>query len=127
MGFRQGAYAKVWQIKTDGKFPRIQISVSRKEKDSDPPVYTKEFSGWATLFGEAAKNVDCISDGDTIKINSCDVSTWYDKEREVEYVNYKIFEFELIGNKVESKEDKVDKNEEENVNSKDEDDDDLPF
>lgn len=100
MGFRQGAYAKIWQIKNDGKYPRIQISVDRKEKDSDPPVYNKEFSGWATLFGNAQKNVDSISERDTIKINSCDVTTYYDKGREVEYVNYKIFDFELAGNKV---------------------------
>lgn len=36
-----------------------------------------------------------LKEKDRIKILECDVGTTYDKEKKVEYVNYKVFGFEM--------------------------------
>lgn len=95
MGFRTGAYAKVWSVepKTDA-ITRLRISVSRKNKATGE--YEQDFSGFATVFGSAsAKKAAGLKEGDRIKLGDIDVSTTYDKERNKEYINYKIFSFEL--------------------------------
>ena len=34
MGFRQGAYAKIWKIEDKGNYHVAQMSISRKNKDT---------------------------------------------------------------------------------------------
>ena len=34
MGFRQGAYAKIWKVENKGNYHVAQISISRKNKDT---------------------------------------------------------------------------------------------
>ena len=95
MGFRTGAYAKCWSVepKTDS-ITRLRISVSKKNKSTGE--YEQDFSGFATVFGSAAaKKAAALKEGDRIKLGDVDVSTTYDKERNKEYINYKIFSFEL--------------------------------
>jgi len=95
MGFRTGAYAKCWSVepKTDS-ITRLRISVSKKNKSTGE--YEQDFSGFATVFGSAAaKKAAGLKEGDRIKLGDVDVSTTYDKERNKEYINYKIFSFEL--------------------------------
>lgn len=38
-----------------------------------------------------------LKEGDTIKLGDVDVSTKYDKEKNVAYTNYKMFSFEVNG------------------------------
>lgn len=95
MGFRTGAYAKVWKVEPySDTSVKLRISISRKNKQSGE--YEQDFSGFVNAIGTAAaKKAACLKDGDTIKLGDVDVTTKYDKQKEVTYTNYKIFSFEV--------------------------------
>ena len=94
MGFRTGAYAKVWEVTPmSDTSTKIRISVSRKSKKSGE--YEQDFSAFVLCVGTAtAKKASLLHEGSRIKIGDCDVSTKYDVEKKVTYTNYKIFSFE---------------------------------
>lgn len=96
MGFRQGAYAKVWSIEDKGNYSIGQVSVSRKNKDTDK--YEAEFQdGFVRFVGnahEAAKNLTIGEKGASIQITSCDVTNKYDADKQKAYTNFVIFGFE---------------------------------
>ncbi len=95
MGFRQGSYASVWstELSKTGNTTRVRLSVSRKNKMTGE--YEQDFSGFCTFIGQAHQKASTLKERDRIKILECDVSTTYDKEKKVEYVNYKVFDFEM--------------------------------
>lgn len=73
---------------------KLRISISRKNKQSGE--YEQDFSGFVNAIGTAAaKKAACLKEGDTIKLGDVDVTTKYDKQKEVTYTNYKIFSFEV--------------------------------
>ena len=75
---------------------KLRISISRKNKQSGG--YERDFSGFVNAIGTAAaKKAACLKEGDTIKLGDVDVTTKYDKQKEVTYTNYKIFSFEVDG------------------------------
>lgn len=99
MGFREGAFATVWEITNSGdNFSKIRISTSRKDKKTDD--YVTDFSGFVSLIGEAHKKLGLIEKGlkngerYRIKIGACDVSNRYDKEAGREFTNFTMFDFE---------------------------------
>ena len=96
MGFRQGSYAKVWQVKPiSDTITEFRISTSRKNKQTD--TYEQDFSGFVRCVGTAtARKAAALKEGDKIKIGDCDVTTKYDKEKGVTYTNYVIFSFEDV-------------------------------
>lgn len=100
MGFRQGAYAKVWRVEDKGNYSVAQVSISRKKKDSDQ--YETEFQhNFVRLVGTAhdmGKDIQEVQGGTSIKITSCDVTNKYDKEARKEYTNFVIFGFEFLDN-----------------------------
>lgn len=74
----------------------MRISISRKNKQSGE--YEQDFSAFVSAIGTAAaKKAACLKEGDTIKLGDVDVTTKYDKQKEVTYTNYKIFSFEVDG------------------------------
>lgn len=106
MGFRQGAFARIWSVNDEGKYSTANVSVSRKNKETGK--YDIEFSdGYVRLVGsahEAAKDLglptreefDAQSDkGVSIKISSCDVTNNYDTKTKKLYTNCVIFGFEI--------------------------------
>lgn len=97
MGFRTGAYAKVWKIEPfSDTSVKLRISISRKNKQSGE--YEQDFSGFVNAIGTAAaKKAAALKEGDTIRLGDVDVTTKYDKQKEVTYTNYKIFSFEVDG------------------------------
>jgi len=98
MGFRTGAYARIWEIEPKGDtLTRGRISVSVKNKQTG--AYDQDFSGYVMFIGTAcAKNASKLNEKDVIKIGDCDVSTKYDKEKRTSYTNFKIFSFEEADN-----------------------------
>ena len=53
MGFRTGAYAKVWEVTPISDLStKIRISVSRKNKQTQ--AYEQDFSGFVLCIGSAA-------------------------------------------------------------------------
>ena len=93
MGFRKDAWASVWSVEEGrGNTMKVRISTSRKKKDSDE--YEQDFSGFCTFIGTAKVKAEKLKPKDRIKLGDVDVTTWYNKEKGVEYVTYKVFDFE---------------------------------
>lgn len=98
MGFRNGAYAKVWDepsIVSDS-MTKLRVSISRKNKTTGE--YETDFSGFIVCIGTAcAKKAANLAAGCRIKLGDVDVSTRYDKEKQKEFVSYKVFTFDTDG------------------------------
>lgn len=98
MGFRTGAYAKIWKVEPfSDTSTKLRISISRKNKQSGE--YEQDFSGFVSAIGTAAaKKAACLKEGDKIKLGDVDVTTTYNKEKNITYTNYKVFSFDLEEN-----------------------------
>lgn len=96
MGFRTGAFCKVWDVTpiSDRK-TKLRVSISRKNKEGE---YLQEFSDFPVCLGTAcAAKAARLKPGDVIKLGDVDVSNNYNKERKITYYDFKIFSFELDG------------------------------
>lgn len=95
MGFRTGAYAKVWAVEPKSDVnTKIRISISVKDKQTEE--YRQEFSGFVFCLGSvAAKKAANLKEGDRIKLGDVDVSTNYVKETKTTYYNFRCFSFEM--------------------------------
>ena len=92
MGFSNNSFAKIWEIKErDGRLDG-RISISRKDKDGN---YVPDFQGFVRFLGDATAKAAELQEGQTIKLLRTDVSNSYNKETQKEYVNYKVFDFEI--------------------------------
>lgn len=109
MGFRQGAYARIWSVDDMGNYSVANVSVSRKNKETGE--YNVEFSdGYVRLVGTAhtaaqelglptAEEFDpSVHKGVSIRVSSCDVTNKYDNEKKKLYTNCVIFGFEIPDN-----------------------------
>lgn len=99
MGFREGAYATVWEFRKDDRSTTIRISTSRKDKQTDE--YITDFSGFVRLIGSAKEKSGQIEKAVVgkgehyrIRLGACDVTNRYDKESGITYTNYALFDFE---------------------------------
>ena len=98
MGFHNGAYATVWSVepgKTD-RYKKVRLSVSRKNKQTGK--YEQDFSGFCSFVGNANLAAANLHERDRIRILDCDVTTTYNREKHIEYVNYTVFSFEPSDN-----------------------------
>ena len=95
MGFRQNGYMTVWSTEpsTSSNTTKVRLSSSRKNKKTGE--YEQDFSGFCTFIGKAHDMAAELKAKDRIMIVECDVSTSYNKEKKVEYVNYKVFDFTM--------------------------------
>lgn len=97
MGFRNGAYAKIWEInpKSDTN-TMVRLSISKKNRATGE--YEQDFSGCVMFVGTAcAKKAAALKPNTSIKLGDVDVSTFYNKEKGKEYTNFKCFDFECDG------------------------------
>lgn len=124
MGFRTGAYCKVFGVEPKSDtLTQIRIAISRKDKETGE--YIQEFSGFVACVGTAAaKKAANLKEGDRIKLGDVDVTTKYDKGRNVTYTNYKLYSFEDAGSSGGAPTESVDNGEQEPA---DEPEADLPF
>lgn len=78
MGFRTGAYAKIWEVTPmSDTSTKVRMSVSRKNKQTGE--YEQDFSGFVLCIGTAAaRKAAQLHEGSRIKIGDCDVTTKYD-------------------------------------------------
>lgn len=95
MGFKEGAWATVWEVKKNpsGKSYNVNMSTSRKNKDTDE--YETDWSGFAMFAGDAAKKAATLKARDRIKLNGCEVTTRYVKEKNEKYTNYTVWDFDM--------------------------------
>lgn len=95
MGFRKDSHATVWEVtpKTNG-ITQLRISISRKDRETGE--YETDFSGFVSVIGTGeAQKAAKLKERDRIKLGDVDVSTFYSKEKQVTYYNFKVFNFEL--------------------------------
>lgn len=91
MGLRNGAYAKIWEVKKgNGKYYDARISTSRKMPDGS---YETDFSGFVRLIGKAAADAESFNGGERVRIGEFEVTNKFDKEKRVTYTNYAVFTF----------------------------------
>ncbi len=85
----------VWstELSKSGNTTRVRLSSSRKNKMTGE--WEQDFSGFCTFIGKAHEMAKSLQAKDRIKILECDVGTTYNKEQQKEYVNYKVFDFEM--------------------------------
>lgn len=97
MGFRNGAFARVWSVNSGTNSSKVNLTVSRKDKTSD--AYEVVFKdGFVSFVGDAHKKIQGVevgSGGLSVKLLSCDVENRYDAAKKVTYTNYAVFDFEF--------------------------------
>lgn len=95
MGFRTGAWAKIWAVEPKSStWTKGRISISRKNKQTGE--YEQDFSGFVDFSGTvAAEKASNLHEGDSIKLGDIDVVRVWDRDRQKEYINYKVFSFDL--------------------------------
>jgi hypothetical protein len=93
MGFRNGAYAKIWEVKpnSSGKSTSVRLSVSRKVADGQ---YEEDFSGYVSFIATANALAAKLRKGDRIKLGDTDVSSKYNAEKRERLFSFKVFSFE---------------------------------
>jgi len=93
MGFRSGAFAKVWEVKPNpsGKSTSVRLSVSRKVSEGQ---YEEDFSGYVTFIATANDRAGGLKKGDRIKLGDTDVSSKYNAQTKERSYSFKVFSFE---------------------------------
>lgn len=124
MGFRKDAWATVWSVE-EGKGNSLKVRLSTSKKDKATGMYEQDFSGYCTFIGKACTNGGALKQKDRIKLGDVDVTTWYNKDKGVEYVTYKVFDYETDSSSNNGSYRKAPKHEENTEGIID--DDDLPF
>ena len=96
MGFRTGAFCKVWKVEpVSDTMTKLRVSISRKNRNGE---YEQDFSGFISAIGSAAASRAIkLKEGDRIKLGDVDVTTFYSKEKEREDTTFKVFSFEEVG------------------------------
>jgi len=93
MGFRNGVFAKVWEVKPNpsGKSTSVRLSISRKVSDGQ---YEEDFSGYVSFIATANDRAAALKKGDRIKLGDVDVSSKYNAEKRERSYSFKVFSFE---------------------------------
>lgn len=96
MGFRNGSFAKVWEIKPiSDKKTDLRISISYKDKQTGE--YIDDFSGFVSCCGSIpASKAARLKIGDRIKLGNVDVSRVYNKEKQTRFDTFKVFSFDTL-------------------------------
>ena len=84
-----GTYLKVWEVKNENNWKKVNLGDSRKQKDG---TY-QNFTWWDCSLVGNAKNVDIIK-GDTVEIKSGII--YQEKYNDKYYNRITIFEIEVI-------------------------------
>ena len=97
MGFKNGAFATCWEVKSQNdRWTKVRISISHKDQQGDD--YITDFSGWVDVYGTAAAaKAAKLKNKDRIKLTSVDLTNNYNKEKKETFWNPKVFDFEMAG------------------------------
>lgn len=91
MGFRYGAYMRIWELEPHEKFTTARVSTSHKNKQTGD--YEQDFSGFVTLIGAAHTEAAGMQPNCTVRIGNCEVTNRYDKEKQKSYTNFNVYSF----------------------------------
>lgn len=94
MGFRNNTYAKVWKSEDKGNYSIVELSTSRKNKQTEQ--YETDFSSkFVRFIGQAHTDIKNTQDGARIKLTEVEVTNSYNKETKQGYTNFLVYGFEL--------------------------------
>lgn len=88
----KGSIATLWSVEAGEKSTRGRISVSKKNKETGE--YEQEFSGYVRFIGKGHHTVKSLAEKDKIRITEFEVTTRYDKEKNITYTNYTVWDCE---------------------------------
>lgn len=96
MGFRNGAYCTAWEIDPKSStWTKVRISINRKNKDTGE--YEQDFGGYVDFVGTAAaQKAAKLQPRTRFRLGDVEVTTTYNKEKKVEYTNFKVYSFDLL-------------------------------
>lgn len=102
MGFRTGAFCKLWTIEpVRDTITKSRASISKKNKNTGE--YESEFDGFIAFVGTAAASKAArLKEGDRIRLGDVDVTRRYDKEKQKEYINFNVYSFEMADSRASS-------------------------
>lgn len=96
--FANDKFAKVWKIypkdKAEQKYTDVQLSTSKKGDNG----YVTDFNDNVRLIGEAHKKSAELEANDRIKILSCGVNNYYNKEKNKKFYTFCVFDFSFVNN-----------------------------
>lgn len=128
-GQKVGGFARIWKVEDKGKYSIVELSTSKKDQNSGK--WETDFQHkFVRFIGPAHTMAQGITEPTSIRIKSCDVTKIWSQEKQQEYTNYIVFEFELPeANKSPAKKTAPAKNpmEEDFMKIPDGDDEELPF
>lgn len=101
MGFRQadregkGGYARVWKVTKKEKYSEVRLSTSKKDKNSGEfkPDFNHNF---VRFVGKAHRDISELNvpeKGTNIQILDCETTNEYNKEKDITYTNYMVYDF----------------------------------
>lgn len=95
MGFRKDGWATCWSVDVKSD-TMTQVRLSTSKKDKQTGEYVQDFSGFVAFVGTAAaKKAAALKEKDRIKLGDVEVTTKYDKDKDVTYTNFKCYNFEV--------------------------------
>lgn len=99
---RKGSYVSIWNVrKGNGNYHDVQISCSRKRKDTGE--YARDFNGYVRFCGPASDAIashegfNAKDNGNQplkIRLGDIDISNNYNKEKGTTYWNVVVFNYE---------------------------------
>jgi hypothetical protein len=93
--FANNNYATVWKINSHERYLDVQLSTSRKNHETNQ--YETDFSGYVRFVGKAFEMGKNLRERDKVKLLSCGVSNHYDKDKNVTYNNFVVFDYDEAG------------------------------
>ena len=89
-----GGWATIWEVDNKGKYSSVRISTSKKKEDGN---YENDFQdNFLPLVGKAHTKAQSLSWPGVIQIRNCDVTKYWSKKTEKEYINFVIYDFDYI-------------------------------
>lgn len=89
-----GGYARIWGVEDKGNYSTAELSTSKKKEDGS---YETDFQNkFVRLVGTAHQIARGLTTPCNIQIKNCDVTRWWSKEKEKEYINFVIFDFDVM-------------------------------
>lgn len=91
--FSTGSYTHIWKLEDKGNYHVAQMSTSKKNNETGE--YEKDWSdNFVRLVGTAHNQAKTLDISKNVRIGRCGVSNNYNKEKNITYTNYVIFNFE---------------------------------
>lgn len=101
MGFKmadregKGGYARVWNVTKKEKYSEVRLSTSKKDKNSGK--YKQDFNhNFVRFVGKAHRDISELNipeKGMSIQILDGETTNEYNKEKDVTYTNYMVYDF----------------------------------